>query len=64
MVNNLAAVDAALADDTVVTDDAAVTDALSLCGRTFMFGNIIEKAVPGHWGQQVQNTAGRWEWVL
>ena len=54
MVDNLASVD----------DDAADSEALADFERTFMFGNIMGKPVPGHWDQSVPNRMVRLEWVL
>ena len=43
--------------------DDADTDALDEMVKTFMFGNILEQPVPGHWGES-GTTVERLEWVM
>ncbi len=54
MVDNLADVD---------YDDVEI-QALDELERTFMFGNVKTKEVPGHWGKEINNRVARTEMVL
>ena len=44
--------------------DGVDIKALDELERTFMFCNVLEKPVPGHWGEDSPKLVQRLEWVL